>query len=182
MKPNISHSKLLELLEYNPKTGDFIWKKYRCQLARKGDIAGTIKENGYRYIRIGNKSYRANRLAWFYIKGYFPENEVDHKDRIRDNNKWENLEEKTAQCNARNRGVRIDSKSGIPGVIFNKQNLKWQAAITHSPKKRAHLGFYKSLKAAVINRWIGEVHFKFPNCQTCSPAYLYLKKEGLLWQ
>ncbi len=176
----LTQKKLKELLYYNAETGVFVWKKYRCQIARTGDVAGTIKENGYRYIRIGNKAYRANRLAWFYMEGYFPEHEVDHKDRIRDNNKWRNLVEKTASCNARNRGVRSDSKTGITGVIKHKANGKYQSSITISPKKRKHLGFFESMESAALARWEAEKKYGFPNCHTDSPSFLYLKKHGII--
>jgi hypothetical protein len=177
---DLSYETLRELLNYNAETGVFIWKSYRCQIAKKGDIAGTIKDNGYRYIRIGNKSYRANRLAWFYMEGYFPEHEVDHKDRIRDNNKWRNLVEKTAQCNARNRGVRNDSKTGVSGVLKYKANGKYQSSITISPKKRKHLGYFESMESAVLARWEAEKKYGFPNCQTSSSSFLYLKKNGII--
>ncbi len=175
----LTQDRLKEVIRYDPETGIFTWRVYRSQIARPGNVAGQIK-NGYRYIVVDGVSYRAARLAWLYMEGYFPEHEVDHKDRVRDNDKWENLVHKTPQCNSRNRGLRRDNKSGVPGVIWNKQNSKWQVSIKINPKKRVHLGYYTDLVTAAKARWEGEIKYCFPNCQTTSPARMFLKEHGAI--
>jgi len=180
MNIDLTQTRLKELLSYDPGTGIFVWRVYRNQIAKVGSRAGHINCHGYRHIIVDRKQYKASRLAWLYMEGYFPEYEVDHKDRVRDNNKWSNLLHKTPQCNSRNRSVRSDNKTGVPGVSWHKRLKKWQASITIAPKIRVHLGSHLDKLAAVNARWEGEKKYDFPNCQTDSPAYLFLKERGLI--
>ena len=70
--------------------------------------AGTTshgKRGGYRKITIDGKVYSAARLAWFYKTGRWPDPEIDHINRIRDDNRWENLREATRADNLANRAL-----------------------------------------------------------------------------
>lgn len=82
---------LKEILYYNPFTGIFIWKRYRSRFVKPGDIAGTKVKYGYIHIGIDGKIYKAHHLAWLYIHGYFPENQIRHINHIKDDNRIENL-------------------------------------------------------------------------------------------
>lgn len=99
----VSHSDLLEILNYNPETGDFHWKRTMNSRALKDSLAGT-DNRGYEYIRIYGRGYRAARLAWFYVHGEWPENQIDHKDRDGSNDRFENLRDVTSKENCANRG------------------------------------------------------------------------------
>ncbi|MCP4373939.1 MAG: hypothetical protein GY797_38420 [Deltaproteobacteria bacterium] len=66
----LEHKTLLELLMYNPWTGLFYWKETREGLAKKYEIAGS-EDAGYIDITVNGRSYKAHRLAWFYVYGYF---------------------------------------------------------------------------------------------------------------
>ena len=73
-KQKLTQEELKRLLNYDPKTGIFVWKIYRNYNAKIGDIAGnTNATTGYINIKINNKSYSAHRLAWLYVYGYFPD-------------------------------------------------------------------------------------------------------------
>ena len=100
----INQKQLKEVLHYDPLSGIFIWKIKSARCIQIGDIAG-YKDHGYIRIEINHKAYFANRLAFLYMEGYFPEGDVDHKDRIKDNNKWNNLRHVTRSCNMRNTKV-----------------------------------------------------------------------------
>ena len=65
------------LLEYEPTTGNLLWKESRQGGVKVGDIAGTQHHTGYRIVKIGQKIYQAHRVAWLLFHGYFPENELD---------------------------------------------------------------------------------------------------------
>jgi len=174
-KQKLTQEELKRLLNYDPKTGIFVWKIYRNYNAKIGDIAGnTNATTGYINIKINNKSYSAHRLAWLYVYGYFPEQWVDHKNRVRDKNRIKNLREVSPQCNFRNCKVKKNNTSGITGVGFHKRDKKWMADITVD-YKRHFLGGSDSLKEAVAARWRAEVKYNFPDCNTTSSAYLYLK-------
>ena len=131
-----------ELLQYNHDTGIFIWAAPHRKV-RIGDIAGTITTNGYRVITIDRIRYRAHRLARFYMTGEWPENDIDHINRDRDDNRFANLRLATRSENHANRGMRIDNTSGLKGVHWHKQRQKWTAHIKHNGKT-VYLGLFES--------------------------------------
>jgi len=173
----LTQKRLKELLEYNPKTGIFTWLKPK-QKVRKCLIAGGIcKKTGYRHVGVDGKPYPASRLAWFYMEGYWPENLIDHENRIRDDNRWINLRHVSRVCNVINCGISKRNKSGVIGVSWNKNTNKWESQIQVSGKK-IHLGHFVEKVDAVKVRWKAEKEYKFPNCNTTSTAFLYLKSKN----
>jgi len=76
----ITQAGLKELLNYNPETGDFAWVKSKKP-------AGGISSYGYRRIIIDGKEHKAHRLAWLYTHGVFPEDQIDHINGVRHDNR-----------------------------------------------------------------------------------------------
>lgn len=128
---------------------------------------------------INGKLYKNHRLAFLYMEGYFPENGIDHIDRNKTNNSWNNLREVSHTCNMRNCKIQANNKSGITGVCWYKASNKWQAHI-RIPKQNINLGYFDNLTDAAKSRWIAEVKYNFPNCNTTSSAYNYLKENNLI--
>jgi len=176
----LTQKRLKELLHYDPETGVFTWVKTVNREVKRGDVAGYInKELGYRLIGICGKCYYASRLAWLYMEGYFPENVADHRDRVRDNDRWDNLRHISRQCNSRNCKLSIKNKSGITGVSWSKRYQKWTANVTILYKS-INLGAFNSKLDAAKARWNAEKKHNFPNCNSKSTAYLYLKSHNAL--
>jgi hypothetical protein len=122
----ITQDELMHALDYNPGTGIFTWRISVANI-KAGRIAGTVS-NGYLVIRINKALYYSHRLAFLYMTGKFPENEVDHIDRNKYNNSWKNLRECDSSENKCN---KLDSKntSGVKGVSWSKCNNKWYVQI-----------------------------------------------------
>jgi len=171
-------TRLKERLSYNLETGIFTWIS-STHKQRVGQPAGCINTDGYRVININGYQYRASILAWLYVEGYWPEHEIDHKDRIRDNDKWDNLKHVTRLCNSINRKVFKNNKSGITGICFDTKRNKWRADIRIS-KKLIFLGRFKSITDAVLARWRAEVKYNFSDCNMKSSAHKYLIERGLI--
>lgn len=123
----ISQEYLKQVISYNPETG--IWIRLK---ARRSDFvgieAGSIKKHGYRVIKIDGIEYMSARLACLYMLGRWPIEEMDHKDTIKSNDKWENLREATRAENTRNRNAKITSIVGLKGVRLTTSN-KYEANI-----------------------------------------------------
>ena len=66
-----------------------------------------------------------------------PDKEPDHINRIRYDNRKQNLRICTQQENNMNRGKRVDNTSGITGVYWSKSSDKWGVKI-----ENIHLGYY----------------------------------------
>lgn len=107
---------LKSILHYDQETGNWTYLVDRGRNGRKGSLAGSLSHDGYWRILVNGKQYLSHRLAFFYMTGEWPRDQVDHIDGIKLNNKWSNLREATASQNNRNKKVNGKNKSGIKGV------------------------------------------------------------------
>ena len=138
MKEDLTQSYLKSLLHYEPVTGVFTWLVSRAK-ARVGAVAGTPNENGYIRISIDRRMYRAHRLAWLYVTGEWPQDQIDHRDMNKANNAFDNLREaNNSQNNANRQGW---NKVGIKGVT--QRGNRFTAQITINGK-RSYLGMFKT--------------------------------------
>jgi hypothetical protein len=120
---------LQKVLSYDPETGIFVWRFSKGR-QKAGSIAGTIASTGYRKICFERRIWLAHRLAWLFGTGKDPgKKTVDHINRNTDDNRLENLRLATLQQQQGNRGMRVDSKSGLRGVLWDKQRNKWVAKL-----------------------------------------------------
>lgn len=76
----------------------------------------------------------AHRLAWMIVNGKFPDFEIDHINRVRDDNRISNLREATSSQNGYNTKIREDNSSGIRGVNWYPKYNKWRAHINEGGK------------------------------------------------
>lgn len=148
-RDDVAMDRLRELAHYDPEAGLFTWIKGRYG-ASAGTIAGCVcKTSGYRVICIDYIHYRANRLAWFYMTGEWPgELDVDHKNRIKHDDRWENLRIATRSKNMGNMATRGANTSGIPGVVWDKTRGKWRAQIRLGGRK-TNLGRFDCMEQAI---------------------------------
>jgi hypothetical protein len=130
----MNQSRLKELLDYDPDTGVFLWKNRASSNADKGSIAGYLN-HGYRYIGIGNKRYAAHRLAWMYVTGEFPKLQIDHIDGNKDNNSISNIRDCSQSDNAKNMRLRLDNKTGIPGIRWDSIKRSWLVRTYYDGKR-----------------------------------------------
>lgn len=148
-KKDITQARLKELLNYDPKTGVFTWKKNRAGV-RSGSTAGcidTASNSGYVRIGLDSTVHQAHRLAWLYVYGCFPEQQLDHINRDRSDNRIENLRQVTNTINQWNRAKNRNSASGHQGVSLHKLTKKWQAKISANGRTM-HLGLFDTPEAA----------------------------------
>lgn len=125
---------LKRVLNYCPDTGVFRWLENRSKSAKIGSLAGSKDLEGYICIMIDGKSYRANRLAYFYMTGFWPD-VADHINRIRDDNRWLNIRNCQQHQNCCNTKLSIKNTSGVKGVSYRKDTGKWRSYVTIKNKK-----------------------------------------------
>lgn len=103
-------AKLRESLIYEPATGIFRRRKTKM-------VAGCLKPaTGYRYVRVCGIQHLAHRLAWLYMTGEWPDQQVDHRDCNRANNRWSNLRSASSSQNKMNSSTRCDNALGHRGI------------------------------------------------------------------
>jgi len=137
----LTHKRVIELLSYDDATGIFRWRNARRGIVA-GEVAGTKMKNGYVTISVDcHRQIYAHRLAWFYIHGEWPQNQIDHEDRNHANNSIRNLR---LASNAQNQANRMVKKNkGLPKGVYKGKGANVRAAIKHNGKYH-HLGTYKS--------------------------------------
>jgi len=136
-------AELKKRLSYDPLTGDFTW----LNGPKQGQIAGTTTNTGYVQISIGHTLYLAHRLAFLYMTGEWPENQIDHKDEYRSNNKWENLRPATHSQNKMHTPIQINNTTGYKGVRFDQRRNKYTSTIKVDNISR-FLGYFDDPKEA----------------------------------
>ena len=81
---DLTQDRLREVLNYDPATGLFSWKKRLSNRAGVGSPRTNLDTYGYVRIRIDNQLYWAARLVWLYVHGKFPTHDIDHINGVRD--------------------------------------------------------------------------------------------------
>ena len=160
MRENFSSDELKRIVNYDPETGIFIRKIQSGPNVKVGDVAGTLHKSGYINICILGKYYKAHRLAWLYMTGEWPKDQIDHIDGNPSNNKWKNLREADWYLNSTNRRKRSDNTSGITGVCFRKNSKTWRVRISVN-KERKCIGYFKDFNAAVEARKEAEKEYGY---------------------
>jgi len=173
----ITYEEVHELFDYDEATGIFTNKVNRGTRARKGKVVGCLSDTGYYLIRVNRKNYKAHRLAWLFVHGYFPENGIDHVNQNKTDNRIENLREVSQSCNMKNCKIRKENISGITGVSWYKRGKKWRAHIQDKNYKLLYLGSFASKLEAAQTRYAAEIKYKYPNCQTQSSALKYIEQQ-----
>lgn len=121
----ITKERLMELFDIDMANGELTRKKSTGSRP-VGEVAGTVRPDGYIQIRIDNKTYLAHRVLLFLREGQWPEC-VDHVNGIKDDNRSENIRSVCHRINSRNVGIGKGNKTGVMGVRFRKSRNSYEA-------------------------------------------------------
>jgi len=135
------------------------WKKVKTKKTKIGDIVGSQDANQYCNIKFEGRQIHAHRLAFVAMCGYLPEL-IDHKDRNKSNNLWENLREANTSINTINSGLRMDNNSGTKGVHYDNGRKKWVATIQYRDNQE-WLGYFNDKEDAIRARKDAEERYGF---------------------
>lgn len=158
---SLTQDRLKELLHYDPKTGWFTWKVHSATYA-VGDRAGGLHGKGYRQIGIDYNKYLEHALAFLYMTGKWPEHTVDHKNRIKHDNHWDNLVDATRSEQGHNMPSSRRSKSGYPGVYKHGNKFRSRMDVN---KTTLDFGRYGTIAEARVARLLAEIQY-FGYCTT----------------
>lgn len=130
----LTQARLRQVLHYNESTGVFTWAVTVGPRAQIGSVAGH-DDLRYRVIRVDGTKHMAHVLAWLYVTGRFPSDEIDHFNGDGFDNRFSNLREATRKQNMENTSLFSCSTSGYRGVTWYKRNQKWGASAFHNGRR-----------------------------------------------
>lgn|SRR6185312_7725620 len=149
-------------LRYDPETGYLHWRARPLadfgnrrvaaswNAKNAGNAAGWVGSDGYKRLTIGKRSFLVHRVVWLIDRGQWPDDQIDHIDQNKANNRIENLRPVSNAENARNKPRPATNTSGHVGVRATASG-KWRAEIKQSGRK-IFLGTFATMEAAISTR------------------------------
>lgn len=131
----VNQERLKELFIY---TSGKLLRRKSVKGSHANTEIGTTKPKGYRVAVVDGEMYRVHHLVWMYHHGHFVD-ELDHINRVRSDNRIENLRPCTHSQNLGNARARVHK---YKGVTFCKQTQKWRAQMN------GHLGRFNTMEDA----------------------------------
>ena len=172
---------LRKLMKYDPKTGLIYWRsrdvsdypeptkgvdkicEYWNSTYAGRLVGGSRDKDGYLRCVVMARSYQAHRVAWAIHYGDWPDDQIDHINGKKDDNRIDNLRVVSFTENQRNKPKSSRNKSGVIGVHFYKPTGKWVASICVN-RKRMQIGSFDTIEQAADARKIAEAEYGFhPN-------------------
>jgi hypothetical protein len=136
------------VLDYDPDTGVFTWRRPVGPRAKPGQKTGVVdKSSGYVRIRLLRQTRHAHRLAWLYVHGGFPGGVIDHINGDRADNRIANLRDATPTMNMQNQR-KSRGRSGYLGVWYPSGRATKFTACIVMPSGRKVLGQFDTAEAA----------------------------------
>ena len=152
---------LRRFIVYDPETGFLKWrprvasdfrgserrkpetvcKAWNTKMANR-EALGSIDSSGYKCGLVRRKFTLAHRAAWAIHYGEWPEDQVDHINGNRTDNRIENLRAASNQQNQHNKHTGYGT-SQYKGVSWHKRDKVWRADIRINGK-RISLGSFKN--------------------------------------
>lgn len=147
MSTELTQERVRTLFDYDSESGILLRKFKSGKLKPCGHKP--THSVGYGQVNIGEKMHLTHRIIWLWYYGSWPQNEIDHIDRDRMNNRIGNLKSVTRAENNHNKGLSSNNSSGFPGVGWSKRDKKYYAQIWINSKK-IHLGYFTAPEEAYL--------------------------------
>lgn len=150
----ITYERAVEVFNYDEDTGKLRWK-IRVGNSRAGRVISTKMSDGYLCVRLDGITYLQHRIIWLLMTGSFPEEPlvIDHKNRIKTDNRWDNLRLVTVSENTHNQVALLSTNtSGFAGVKKYIDGKRW-IAYMYQDNTYKYIGLFDSPEEASIARW-----------------------------
>lgn len=135
----ITAERIREIYDYNPETGEFIRRIYS-----KGYVDNTIISHD---LDVDGEKHELSRFIWLHYYGVWPSWNmvVDHRNRIRSDNKLTNL--RLATYGQNNINKECQNQYGCKGIEFRNRRRCWVVRVWYEGK-RTYIGSYEEFDEA----------------------------------
>lgn len=130
----LTKRRLDELYIYQQDTGSFVRRTGRGGKAA-GTSAGYKNKFGYIAVAVDGREFRRSHLVWLAETGSLPDEEIDHIDRCRSNDRFNNLRLATRKQNRWNTGAK--------NIYWKPKVKKYEAQVDNT-----YLGRFSTLAEA----------------------------------
>ncbi|TNE46886.1 MAG: HNH endonuclease [Sphingomonadales bacterium] len=155
-------SRLIKILQesiiYDEMSGNLTWR-FRPEAHFKADrycrawnavwpgnpALNCLNGHGYLHGNFMGKNMPAHVAAWAIYHGAFPEQQIDHINRIRTDNRISNLRDVSHISNCKNTSISRKNTTGIKGVYADKSGFIVRVG-------KEYIGHYKNLDDAAMAR------------------------------
>lgn len=157
----LTYKELIYRLNYDPETGKFIWRNPTNTRIKPGNLAGNFDNKDYLVIGFNRKLYQGHRLAWFYMTGVHPPDQIDYINGNPSDNRWQNLRLASHNQNHQNESLRKTNTSGEKGVTFHFQTGKWRARVQKNNVRYTSLHNYWWQAVRAVRRRREQLHGEY---------------------
>jgi hypothetical protein len=95
--------------------------------------------------------YYCHRLAWLYMTGRWPSEQIDHENLDRSDTRFKNLREATWSQNQQHKLPQKNNKTGVTGVDFLNGIQRYRARYKQGGRE-FHVGVFATLEEAKAAR------------------------------
>lgn len=166
---DLTFAQVDELLKADFETGKLFWRKRTPDMFSDGvhsaqheckrwnsrysgaEALTHLSSEGYRIGAVLGKSIKAHRVLWLLSSGEWPNEDIDHINGDRSDNRLVNLRVVSRSENSKNQRIRSDNRSGVTGVSLRIRDGKWIARI-HVDGKEKLIGKFDDLHNAIEAR------------------------------
>lgn len=133
----MTHEECLRLFNYDKESGKLYWKIKPSNSVAIGREVGSTNSNGY----LQAKKKMVHKIIWLHQKGVWTDNQLDHINGNRKDNRIENLREVTNRINCQNK--KVHREGNLLGAYFDKRRNHWRSQI-RVDKNIIYLGCFKT--------------------------------------
>lgn len=145
----LTYERAIHLFSDSGEGASLFWLRPAARRNKRGDVAGTVRPDGYRQVCADGKLYLAHRVLWLMRTGFWPVGEVDHINGDKQDNGKSNLRSVSKSGNMQNlrQALSSNTSSGVLGVSVERKTGKFYSRICVNGRQKS-LGTFDSSDAA----------------------------------
>ena len=154
---------------YDEITGILEYKNWVSGMSRDriGTAVGAVDGKGYLTAHFHGKQVKVHHIIWLMKTGEWPTMDIDHDNRDKQDNSWDNLNQMSSRMNQLNRSNNVEERY----VYLRKDTGTFQVKL-YDPnlKKSFNFGTYENIDQAVQIRNKAESYY--PDISSAFSKYM----------